>query len=229
MRAALGGDLREVRDGEDLHVAAHLADERAHFVRRAAADSGVDFVEDHSGHAGVAGHHGLEAEHNAADFASGRAFRKVHGRGGAAGAEAEDDAVRACGAGLAFREFYREAGLFQFEPMNGTFDVLRKRRGCLGSTGAEFPAHVGVGFFRFFELFLQFRHLFFQRSAVVQFFAQFLADFDQFGDRADIVLAHQLIQHRDAVFDLGQTLLGEVHSRTDSVYLGADVVQFDAR
>ena len=65
MRRALAGHLRQMRDGDHLHMAAHPGEHPAHFLGHAARDAGVDLVEDERGHTLVFGQKGLDAEHNA--------------------------------------------------------------------------------------------------------------------------------------------------------------------
>ena len=78
MGIALGRDLRQMRDGEDLHVPAHLTDHRSHLVGHAAGYTGVDLVENHGRHFGKTSHQGLQAEHDTGALASRSAASHVN-------------------------------------------------------------------------------------------------------------------------------------------------------
>ena len=65
MRAAADGDLRKVRDGDDLMRPADLSQLVADGVGDFAADVGVDFVKDEQGNPVVARQYGFDGEHNA--------------------------------------------------------------------------------------------------------------------------------------------------------------------
>ena len=63
MRASLGGDLRQVRDGHNLHLASQLVHDVAHLVGYVSRDTCIHLVEDDGRKSREAGDHGFEAEH----------------------------------------------------------------------------------------------------------------------------------------------------------------------
>ena len=68
MRA--GGNLWQMRDGEDLVAAGHAAHGLADLQPDASADAGVDLVEDERGHARQTREDGLQRQHDTRQLAA---------------------------------------------------------------------------------------------------------------------------------------------------------------
>ena len=142
MRTALGGDLRKMGDGEDLHVGAHVGDHGAHAVGGTAGHAGVDLVEHHGRHVGVAGHHRLEGQHDPG-YLTARGTAGEIDRFPARGGEFEQDRVRAGRAGSGGFNRHREKGLFQFKGTEGVADGRGESRSG-GFAGFVEPAGEAV-------------------------------------------------------------------------------------
>ena len=90
-----GGHLRQVGHHEDLDVPGQHRQPAADLDGGAAADAGVDLVED-EGRDGVdGGQHHLDGEHDAGEFTAGGALAQRPGRGAGVRLEQEGDLVRA--------------------------------------------------------------------------------------------------------------------------------------
>ena len=68
--ASVAGDLRQMRDANDLVRPAQGRQLFTEHITQAAADVGVDLVEDERADLVVGGQHGLEGQHGARQFAS---------------------------------------------------------------------------------------------------------------------------------------------------------------
>ena len=128
MGRALGGNLRKVRDGEDLHVSAHRTYHRAHLVRHTAGDSGVNLVKYERRHGLKVSHLSLEAEHDSGKFASGCAGLHRN-RSTSRGTEKKPDIVPSERTGLRCRGNIRdEHGKRHLQRANHRLEVLGERR-----------------------------------------------------------------------------------------------------
>src|SRR5258708_15792574 len=67
-----GGDLRQMRDGEDLMIVRDTAHRLAHWKRHASANARVDFVEDERRDAIEPRENRLESEHDTRQFSAAR-------------------------------------------------------------------------------------------------------------------------------------------------------------
>src|SRR5689334_9645722 len=70
MAVGVAGDLRQVRDAQDLMELGEAAEFAADDGAKTAADVGVDLVEDEDGDAVALGEDALECEHDARQFAA---------------------------------------------------------------------------------------------------------------------------------------------------------------
>ncbi len=96
---ALGRNLRQVGDAQDLGPLRQGAQQFAHHLRHGAADTHVHLVEYHAGHGTAAGRHHLDGETDARQLAAGG--NPAQGLGGCAGvgADQEFDVLTAVGVG----------------------------------------------------------------------------------------------------------------------------------
>ena len=118
-----GGDLGEVGDAEDLVDAGEGAELFADDGAHAAADVGVDFVEDEDGDAVGLGEDGFEGEHDAGEFAAGGDAAEGTGRLAGVGGDEEFDGFEAGGGG----EVLRGEGEGKGEETIGVSKMLRVR------------------------------------------------------------------------------------------------------
>ena len=102
------GDLRQVRDAEDLAALGQGAQLRADRARRVPADAGIDLVEDERGLGAVVGD-AHEREHDARELAAGGDLAQRAGRHAGVGGDEELDGVGAGGPGLALLQGDLEA------------------------------------------------------------------------------------------------------------------------
>ena len=89
----VGGDLRQVRDDDDLVGACQPGQPPADLHRGATAHAGVDLVEDHRGALGRGRQHHLERQHDPGQLAARRALAQRQHVGAAVCGEAELDGV----------------------------------------------------------------------------------------------------------------------------------------
>ena len=96
----VGGDLRQVRDDDDLMGACQPRQPAADLHRGASADAGVDLVEHHRGALGRRREHHLQREHHPGQLTAGRALVQRQHVGAAVRGEPELDGVDAVAPGV---------------------------------------------------------------------------------------------------------------------------------
>ena len=76
---ALCRHLRKMGYCQNLHIASHIANHTPHSIGGAARNTGVNFIENHCGHACKAGHLGFETQHYAGNLTAAGAFGHIYG------------------------------------------------------------------------------------------------------------------------------------------------------
>ena len=109
-----GGDLREVRDAEDLAMACDVGDGVADLLGDGAAHAGVDLVEDVEARGAVLGEDALQGEKGARELAARGDAAQGPGRGAGVGGDEELDPVDAVA---------REARPVDFELTTGAVEL----------------------------------------------------------------------------------------------------------
>lgn len=228
MLVGLGGNLRKVRDGYDLHVACHLAHDASHSHGDIARDAAVDLIEDDGGQQVALGDDRLDGKHETRELAARGDVGNRTERAALVGVEEELDAVVAHEAEVGGGGYLDDDACQSHAQLcqHGGY-LLLQEEGCLLTAGGEL---VG-GLLQLAEDVIDLLHdladAVVEAVGLLEGVVETLLDSEELVDGGDVVLLLKTVDEVEALVDEVLPLRRELELVVERSHLGEEVLQLD--